>query len=240
MAKTLRSTYIDFIRASRNLPKSAKIDVDKRVVEAYKTYKKRYREQAIKVESQLRFSTMSRRKKFLIQERKDIRAARPLTPEEKAYYNKEIKANTLTKEAKKEIVKDLSRDKFLALRDPMLSPIDFYAQYEDTKRELEREDIKGDPMQYIVRQQAYKISSASYEALETAWEDEQEAAPDESIFLKPFKEYSEVEIRTGAVNLEEIIDYDAIDIKYHELKSLHPEWGGWDLRKEIGRLYFGS
>ena len=58
MARTLLSEYKAYIRASRGLSKKAKIIIDKKAIEAYRTYKRRSHEQAVKVESQLKFSIM--------------------------------------------------------------------------------------------------------------------------------------------------------------------------------------
>lgn len=250
--KEAERAYRKYIRAKYNLKRNEKIKIDERAVTSLLTYNRRYKEQAVKVETGLRFARMSHEKKRLLDMKKDLASKGLLNKETRKALNSQIKANTLSKETRKEIRRSVMREKDLTLRDKKLTASQFFPQYESTKRQLEEEGIKGDPMQYIVRQQAYTLSIKQYQALKEARskeityeegefeEDIYYTPPEERIFKEEFDEISEIELRTGEVALEDVIDFDKVKAKYHELKEANPNWDSYELKKEIGQLYWGS
>lgn len=256
--KEAERAYRKYIRAKYDLKRNEKIKIDERAVKSILTYNRRYKEQAVKVETELRFARISREKKRLLAMKKDLASKGLLNKETRKALNSQIRANTLSKETRKEIRRSVMHEKDLTLVDKKLTASQFFAQYESTKRQLEEEGIKGDPMQYIVRQQAYKVSKKQYQALKEARskeitydeedfleddefeEDIYYIPPEERIFKEEFDEISEIELRTGEVALEDVIDFDKVKAKYHELKEANPNWDSYQLKKEIGQLYWGS
>lgn len=145
---------------------------------SYETYKKAYKKQAVKVATDRIKRDFAREKRRLVNERADILKYRKLTREESQYYKRRIANVTLNKENLKAINKTargIARNEQV-LRDKMLYKQDFLATYESMKKHLAQENIKGDPTQYIVRQQAYAKSADQASALLDAYRKEKRSA----------------------------------------------------------------
>lgn len=145
---------------------------------SYETYKKAYKKQAVKVATDRIKRDFAREKRRLVNERADILKYRKLTREESQYYKRRIANVTLNKENLKAINKTargMARSE-QTLRDRMLGKGDFLATYESIKKDLRKEGIKGDPTQYLVRQQAYAKSADQAEALLAVYRKEKKSA----------------------------------------------------------------
>lgn len=270
MAKRVKHTYYVYNKQGNKEKKES--------FASYQAYKKAYKKQAAKIAAERLRRDYAREKRRLISERSDIAKYRKLTREEQDYYRRRIAAVTLNKENRKAIEKTAKgiASQEPIMRDSLLSREDFYATYESFKSMLEREKKTGDPMQYLVRQQAYAKSESQAEALLeiyrkekksyelwekaaryardygevyefTEQEQEELMNPDDYIFYQfqddetyspDMDEFTEFNIRTEEIELEQYIDFNKVNAKYHELRALGLT--SKEAKAEIGRLYFGS
>ena len=271
MAKRVKHTYYVYDREGKKEKRES--------FASYQAYKKAYKKQAAKIAAERLRRDYAREKRRLISERSDIAKYRKLTREEQAYYKRRIAAVTLNKENRKAIEKTA---KGIATQEPimhdkLLNRDQFYAYYESFKTMLEKEKKTGDPMQYLVRQQAYTKSESQAKALLDVYRKEKKSYelwekaakyardygevyefteeeqlqlidPDDYIFYEfqddytntgDIDEFTEFNIRTGEIELEQFIDYDKVKEKYHQLVD-SGAYDSYGARAEIGRLYFGS
>ena len=198
-------TYVDSRGVSHDLYSYA----------SYEAYKKAYKQQSIKVATERIKRDFAREKRRLISERADILKYRKLTREESQYYKRRIANVTLNKENLKAINKTargMARNEQI-LRDKRLFKKEFLSTYESMKKQLAQEKIKGDPTQYIVRQQAYKKSEDQAEALLAQYRREKRSAELWQKAATYLNEYGEVyefteEEQSQLIDPEDYIFYE--------------------------------